>query len=118
MKKSKENSIQNSRINPLVGEIPYKKAIEFILKIMKANKIGEKIPLTQFCREHNINYQIFLNIKNNGKGQYPAVIAKVLESLGYKITVKKEIQYKYVINQTTNTQASVNKNGKKHAGRN
>ena len=105
---------KDSKINPLDREITYNKAIEFILKTFKAKKIGEKIPLTQFCREHDINYQILLNIKNNGKGQYPSVIAKVLESLGYKTTVKKEIQYKYTIGRLAGKQVIPGKNTKKN----
>lgn len=95
--------------NPITTEITYKKAIEFALKAMKAKITDKKIPMTQFCREHNINYQILLNIKNNGKGQYPSVIAKLLETLGYKITIKKKIQYKYTIRRIANKQVAAKK---------
>lgn len=98
---------------PIIGEVTYKKAIEFVLKTMKAKRIGEKMPLTQFCREHNINYQVLLNIKNNEKIQSPSTIAKVLESLGYKIIVKKEIQYKYIISPIANKRIAGIKNPKK-----
>lgn len=113
MKEPQAKHKQSIKINSIGRGVPYKEAVKFILKTLKALKIGEKTPLTQFCREHNINYQILLNIKNNGKGQYPSVIAKVLESLGYKITVKKEIQYKYIINSAANKRSVVAKNPKK-----
>ena len=114
MKEPKTKPKQKIKINPVGGVISYKEAIQFILKTLQARKIGEKTPLTQFCRDHDINYQMLLNIKNNGKGQYPAVIAKVLESLGYKITVKKEIQYKYVIGNIAKKRIVVIKSPKKH----
>ncbi|MHB8260125.1 MAG: hypothetical protein ACYDCN_13105 [Bacteroidia bacterium] len=113
MKEPKAKHKQRIKINPVGGSISYKEAIQFILKTLKARKIAEKTPLTQFCRDHDINYQMLLNIKNNGKGQYPAVIAKVLKSLGYKITVRKEIQYKYIINSAANKRTVVAKNPKK-----
>ena len=81
----------------LTGELSYKTAMEFVLKTLKEKKIGEATPLTEFCRQHNINYQVLLNIRNHKNGLYPSVIAKALESLGYRTIVKKEIQYKYII---------------------
>lgn len=43
--------------------------------------------LHEFCKEHSLNYNTLLLIKNNYKKQYPNVVARLLEIFDYKVQV-------------------------------
>lgn len=74
-----------------IKSLNYAEAHSLFISSLKKHLAGTT--LSEFCTEHNLNYQNVLNVKNNKKIQQPELLKKLLIVLGFKVTVQKEIVY-------------------------
>ncbi|MCC9071177.1 hypothetical protein LNQ49_06165 [Flavobacterium sp. F-65] len=68
-----------------------------------SNDLVKDNKLMNHCRVHNLNYHnVITFIRGTRKAKQPKLISDFLKSLGYYVTVDKQIIYKFIIDTTEN----------------
>ncbi len=69
----------------------YKETLRLVSK-----HLGTIDDLQAYCKQHELNYQIAINVKNGKTDKpYPIQLEKILKSFGYKVSIKKVIMFTF-----------------------
>ena len=68
--------------------ISYSEAIEIVDQELKKKK-----SIRIFCEQNDLKYDTVMRIRS-GKKEYPIIVQSLLKSIGYKVEIKKMVQFK------------------------